>query len=131
MEPVGGRLASAARRLIGRPYRFRGQNEEAGLDCVGLIQAARRMAGLEPCAVGAYREPLEARMIVRALHRHAVPVARAVSGDLAWIEDEGRFHLGMVAGREVVHADRIAGRVIATPLGRLGIRSFWRFREIA
>lgn len=42
---TGWRLARAAQRLVGCPFRLQGRDPATGLDCVGLLDAALRAVG--------------------------------------------------------------------------------------
>lgn len=49
---TGDQLAQAASLLVGAPFRLHGRDPQTGLDCVGLLEVALRLAGCSvilPC----------------------------------------------------------------------------------
>jgi len=48
------RFASAAHSLVGTPYRLYGRDPSTGLDCVGFVLAALRLAGRVPVEIPTY-----------------------------------------------------------------------------
>ena len=48
MSNIGPRIAEAAASLIGTPFRLHGRNPQNGLDCVGVVWASLKTAGLKP-----------------------------------------------------------------------------------
>lgn len=43
---TGSKLASAARNLVGTPFRLHGRDPLSGLDCIGVAEAALRASGV-------------------------------------------------------------------------------------
>ena len=123
-------LAEAARRFLGVPFLHQGRDPVVGLDCIGLLAAAAREAGLTRYLVHDRqdygRDPhgglLEARL--RACFGEPVagsPVDLALlhEGDVLAMRFAGPVrHVGIVGVRDyegpqltVIHTDNGVGRV--------------------
>lgn len=107
-NPVLEQVASAARRMIGTPYRFGGRTP-AGLDCSGLVFYVYGGAG-----VTVPRTAAEQRRASRALDRHD-----AEPGDLVFFQTQERApHVGIYLGGEwFVHAPSTGRPVSIEKLG--------------
>ena len=121
MSP-GPSIAAAAYGLVGTPYRLHGRDPATGLDCVGLVLAAARVAGV----------------MLDAPQRYSLRTAD-ISACLAWFEQPGlallaphtapcpgdiaavrpshtQLHLMIFAGSGLVHAHAGLRRTVMTPL---------------
>lgn len=120
MGSVTGDMASAARSLIGVPFRHRGRTR-AGLDCAGVVWLARKMAfGLKEDD-RAYPPRPTSQMVLDRISAHAqrVSLREAAPGDVVVLRF-GSFatHLGILTAESVVHAVHVGG-VIETSRAEL------------
>ena len=99
-------LVDAARSLIGTPFRHHGRTR-LGVDCVGLVVLARRLAfGIseDDCS---YTTRPTSRQVMEKLSAHGtrVPIRSVTPGDVAVLRF-GPFssHLGIVTPTGVVHS---------------------------
>lgn len=117
---AGQRIASAAQALVGTPFRLHGRDPATGLDCVGLVGAALRGAGLRVTAPSGYR--LRNREIAgylafaeaSGLHPATGPL---MPGDVVLAAPGPWQHHLLVAGDgdHFIHAHAALGRVVAMP----------------
>jgi cell wall-associated NlpC family hydrolase len=95
-QAVGGKAATTALSMVGRPYKYRGNSPE-GFDCSGLVQYSYLTAGLEvPHGTS-------------ALKNVSRPVGKRVlqKGDLLFFDERGKkfSHVGLyIGGTSFVHA---------------------------
>ncbi len=88
---AGADWVQLAERFIGAPYRWGGRTR-AGVDCSGLIQVARRLAG-EACRRDSDMQIADCRV--------DVPAGQARRGDIVWWPG----HIGVMAdGERLLHA---------------------------
>jgi hypothetical protein len=113
------RARGAARKMVGKPYRF-GGSSPAGFDCSGLVQYSYKQAGV-PCRA-ATDELLRLSQPLRGAHLRR--------GDLLFFDQEGRkkSHVRIYLGDgQFVHAPSSARRCVPTastrPTGRSTSRS--------
>ncbi|MGV3511228.1 MAG: peptidoglycan endopeptidase [Novosphingobium sp.] len=109
-------LAEAALGLVGTPFRLHGRDPAAGLDCVGLVAEALRLAGGTPVPPEGYA--LRSVSVAQFLR------CAAASG-LSVCEDEGdvvlcrvgpvQSHLAVRVPGGFVHAHASLGRVTFLP----------------
>ena len=127
----GERVWRAALTLVGTPFRFHGHNPATGLDCVGLVVAAHRAAGVEPVVA----VPQDYR--VRDMDVGAVNAMLAVAGlravDDAAVGDvllcavgHGQVHLVIAGDGAFVHAHAGLRRVVLMPGVADGCVGRWR-----
>ncbi|MCJ2189130.1 NlpC/P60 family protein [Novosphingobium beihaiensis] len=118
---TGAQLAQAAHGFIGVPFRLHGRDPVAGLDCVGLLEAAFRACGV--------MARLPARYTLRS---HSLPPLSGIAASLGLREARGgiepgdvlivrpgpcQHHLAIAAGADrVVHAHAGLRRVVEGPL---------------
>ena len=126
----GERVWRAALTLVGTPFRFHGHAPATGLDCVGLVVAAHRAAGVVPVAV-----PQDYR--VRDIDVVAVGVMLAAAGlvraDDAAVGDvvlcavgHCQVHLVIAGHGAFVHAHAGLRRVVLMPGVADGCVGRWR-----
>jgi cell wall-associated NlpC family hydrolase len=93
---TGEKALAAARNMIGRPYRFRGETPE-GFDCSGLVRYSYLAAGMNlPHGTGPLRK-VSRPVTVRDLEK----------GDLLFFDQSGKkySHVGISAGdTKFIHA---------------------------
>lgn len=113
----GERLADAARRLAGSPFRLHGRDPATGLDCIGVLAASLRDAGMPAPLPTGYS--LRSRSIA-GLEAIAVQCGFGLATDTAEAGDvvlarpnACQFHLLVALGPDLfVHAHAGIGRVI-------------------
>lgn len=120
-DDVGARAFRAAERMIGVRFRAQGRDSARGLDCVGLVWAAYRAAGVRLNAPDHY--PLRgwsAARLAQALdHCGLVEVTDqpCALGDGALLDGAaGQFHFGLMGDGRVIHAHAGLRRVVEAPL---------------
>lgn len=132
-ERQGERIAAAARALIGTRFRWHGRVPESGLDCVGLVAAAHRGAGLALPALpdryarcGLDCDAAERWMSAAGLARGDGP---ARPGDVLFADmGEGQLHLMLRDGEAVIHAHAGLRRVVRGPMpDEAAVLSVWRW----
>jgi hypothetical protein len=108
-----------------------------GVDCAGVVLAARAAATGRVDGFWAYPEDPPPEFVAAALRRQAVRLRDedAAPGDIAVLRYDGAAtHLGILTDGGVVHADRFRGVVVEVPLEalrRLGnVAAFFRFKEV-
>lgn len=102
------RVAQAARRLLGTPYDWGGENED-GVDCSGLIVVAYREVGVEL--------PHRSRILFRL--GTPVPITEVQPGDLVFFHNSNgkADHVGMYLGDgAMIHASTGQRRVVIVRL---------------
>lgn len=85
---TGRRIAAAAQRLLGVPFRLHGRDPAIGIDCVGLVLLSVRAAGFQVAEPPPYR--------VRG--GHATPAMR-------WLETLGLDRADTKAAGDIILAD--------------------------
>ena len=118
---VGDCIAARAIALVGIPFRLRGRNVDAGLDCIGVVADALS------CTGHAFDVPKD--YTLRGDHAgrisgffgcscFGVVVGEAVQpGDILWLRPEiHQAHLAIITTGGAVHAHAGLGRVVLTPL---------------
>lgn len=116
---LGPRILAEALALVDTPFRHGGHDPASGLDCVGLVAAAHRRAGV---AVGLLPDRYRWReatveQLRAALRRAGLrPVDEARLGDvLVQAMPGGQLHLLIAGDGLVVHAHAGLRRVVAMP----------------
>ncbi|OZA91045.1 NlpC/P60 family protein [Altererythrobacter sp. H2] len=130
----GMAIAAAARALVGAPFRLHGRDPATGLDCVGLVAAAFRDAGITA------HPPVGYRLRNRDITAHLAMAARiglfSVTGEhrpgdvVLAVPGPWQHHLLVAADcRTFIHAHAGLGRVVALP-GPLSwpVMRHWRYR---
>lgn len=79
---TGAELASAARALVGAPFRLHGRDPRSGLDCIGVLEAA--------CGTGVRLPSLY------ALRSRGLPAVSAIAARLGLCEVTGAIAAGDV-----------------------------------
>lgn len=128
---LGERILAEALALVGTPFRHGGHDPATGLDCVGLVAAAYRRAGVE---IGALPDRYRWReagiaQVSAALARSGLrPVEDVAVGDvLVQGMPGGQLHLLIAGEGLVVHAHAGLRRVVAMPGDGPGLLvSRWR-----
>lgn len=106
---------TAARALVGAPFRPHGRAPETGLDCLGLVIHVAAALGMR-ASVPAYslngdQRALEAGLIAHGLA--ALPAAEGLPGDVLLLAvDAERRHLAIRTERGVIHAHARLARVV-------------------
>jgi peptidoglycan endopeptidase LytF len=111
-QPIRDKLVSAARQLLGLPYRWGRMSERRGMDCSGLVKAL--FATLHIDLPRTSREQFHAG--------ENVAVENLQAGDLLFFSSDGATpdHVGVYIGdNRFVHAEKKAGHVIITDLNQL------------
>lgn len=119
------RVAEAATRWIGTPYRHQGSLRHVGSDCLGLLRGLwREFHGAEPEAFAPYRpdwaETGAEDALLEAARRHLIiRNGPPVTGNVIlfrWRKDMLAKHLGIMVGSDAfVHAYSGMG-VVRSPL---------------
>lgn len=114
-------IISAARLVIGTPFRHQGRISGRGLDCAGLLIHVAREVGVEPQDQSGYARLPSDGQIEAALENHVslgilcrVKVSEVQAGDLVLMRFEGENaarHLGISAGNTLIHAWAVAKKV--------------------
>lgn len=107
-------MVSAAYRLIGTPYRYRGRSKR-GVDCVGLVSLALLEATGKELSLPAYSETPTSNEVFASLASYAdrIKGEDAKPGDLLLMSWAGRStHFGIYTGYSIIHVSRIAGKVV-------------------
>ncbi len=126
---LGARAWAAALDLVGVRFRLHGRDVATGLDCVGLVAAAYRVAGFMPATVpDRYRLAGPAAAVAQdwLLASGLRPVRDAVRpGDVALLDmggvDRGgargraQLHLMLLAPDAAIHAHAGLRRVVVMP----------------
>ncbi len=117
-HPRAACIVAAARACVGTRFRVQGRVPGLGLDCVGVVLAAARGAGVAavapPYALGGRDEAGVEAMLGAA---GCMPVAVAAAGDVLVVAPAtDRRHLAVVTPAGVVHAHAGLGRVVEGPL---------------
>ena len=106
---------------MGVRFRLQGRDAVRGLDCVGLVWAAYRAAGVRLRAPNHY--PLRgwgADQLAQALSQSGLVAVRdpvGVVGDAALLNGAaGQFHFGLIGDGRVIHAHAGLRRVVDAPL---------------
>lgn len=129
-------LASAARELIGTPFRLRGRDPETGVDCIGLVCAALTRIGRMPPPLPRY----QLRNLDLARFASLLPAVGLRprghdprAGDVLILRPSAaQFHLGIIdpSGR-LIHAHGGLGRVVASPAPLpWPIKAGWHLTEL-
>lgn len=117
---TGGALARAAQSLAGVRFRLHGRDPATGLDCVGLLEAALRLAGRDCTLPRGYplRVIASADWLPDVARWGFAPAAGlARPGDVVLIAPAaGQVHLAIAAGDGAwVHAHAGLRRVVIAP----------------
>lgn len=118
---VGARIAARAASLVGVPFRLRGRNKDAGLDCIGVV------ANALSCTGHAFDVPKD--YTLRGGHDgrifeffgdncFSVVVGRVTQpGDILSLRPAiHQAHLAIITTGGAVHAHAGLGTVVLTPL---------------
>ncbi len=132
----GARLAAAARRLLGCPFRLHGRDPATGFDCVGVVAAAMDHIGHAVAVPADYR--LRGGSLPRFDQWASAWGLKAVSegsasalGDILLCEVAVQhFHVMLDCGDVLVHAHVSLGRVVACPPpAPWPVRRRWRLQQ--
>jgi hypothetical protein len=117
---TGTKIAAAALALVGSPFKLRGRNAAAGIDCVGVVGLALEGTGHQVCIPcdyamrGDYLGRISAFFDRGGFARivHDYPVI----GDI-WLAQPGpqQLHFAIIATDGAVHAHAGLRRVVLTP----------------
>jgi hypothetical protein len=131
-HPRKGAIIRAARGCVGARFRLQGRGPD-GLDCLGLVLACGRAAGLRLSAPAEYlMRGHDIGRIERELHNQGfreLPMHVATGGDLLLaVLSRAQAHFAVRTERGVVEAHAGLRRVVERPIGHecLGSRA-WRF----
>lgn len=103
-------MIEAARSFVGTPFHHQGRLPGVGLDCVGVVVCARRIAtGVDVDERGYGRQPneIQLRTALLAAGIVEIPFSEAIPGDvigIAFHRKQGIQHLALVTDRGMVHA---------------------------
>jgi len=96
IQSKGQRIAHLAERMIGKPYRYGGEDPVHGFDCSGLVHYTHSAVGISVPRVS------------RDQYRHArkIPLAAAEPGDIIFFSDAAKLsHIAIYVGDgRFVHA---------------------------
>jgi len=115
------RIISAARGLLGVPFRLHGRDPATGLDCIGLVLSVLERAGhrsLNGLAPEAYsiRGGSIARFATAMLQAGLRPARMARAGDVVLVQaGPAQFHLMIATDDGHVHAHAGLGHVVEMP----------------
>ena len=111
------RAVQAARGAIGSRFRLHGRDPDLGLDCVGLAALAMRAAGFPGDIPAGYAlRGGDAQGIAARFDASGLVRGDGTAGDLALFEaGPAQFHLGVIVGGGIVHADAMLRRVVERP----------------
>lgn len=132
------RMVAEARKYLDVPFFHRGRDEK-GIDCVGLLQAVgNAVLGFDvaPDYFVYPKQPTNA-FAYRRIKDFALRISREAAGpgDVVLIHHEGfSTHYGILTDKGVIHASRLAGRVLEQSLESLSppsrIVAFFRFFNV-
>lgn len=130
----GHRLARAASRLIGTPFRLHGRDPRHGIDCVGLVVWCLREIGENPSVPVGYRlrnSDIATWLPCAESSNLASIVGPIDVGDIILVRTgPGQDHLVIAEGPNVaIHAHAGLRRVVRQPM-QFGCdaRAHWRLR---
>lgn len=132
----GQRLARAAARLVGVPFRLHGRDPATGLDCIGLLEAALRAMGRDvtfPTGYPLRLSRLEGWLPDAAACGFTTAKTPAKPGDVVMIEPgPAQFHLAIGAfDGGWIHAHAGLRRVVHEPnLPAGAIVHHWRLKAM-
>ncbi len=113
-------LFAMARNFVGTRFRLHGREAETGLDCIGLVIAAYRQAGVE-IASTFDDYPLRGMSlpyIINAFTASGLTLCqtRPRIGDIALIAcGHGQYHVALLGSDSHIHAHAGLRRVVETP----------------
>jgi murein DD-endopeptidase / murein LD-carboxypeptidase len=118
---TGCRIAERAVQLVGVPFRLRGRNPDAGLDCVGVVAEALAFSGATFDVPQEYQLRGEHDGRISAFFNSGyfsrIAGAAAEPGDILLLRPAPRqAHLAIVTFDGAVHAHAGLARVVQTPL---------------
>ncbi|WP_423141041.1 NlpC/P60 family protein [Parablastomonas sp. CN1-191] len=119
---TGAALAAAAESLLGTPFRLHGRDPQRGLDCVGLLEAALRMAGHATVLPRGYTlrlaDPADWLPLPGPLGFGAASGAARAGDALLLRTGPGQAHVVIVAADgAAIHAHAGLRRVVKAPRG--------------
>jgi cell wall-associated NlpC family hydrolase len=96
IESQGQRIADLARRMIGKPYRYGGEDPAGGFDCSGLVHYTHKTVGVSVPRVS--RDQYQ--------RAKTIPLAAAQPGDIIFFSDAVKLsHIAIYVGDgRFVHA---------------------------
>jgi cell wall-associated NlpC family hydrolase len=118
---IAAELARAARALVGTPFRLHGRDPQAGLDCVGVLEAAIRACGCDVRLPNLYalRSCRQPDLAPFASELGLLPIERPDRpGDVLLLQP-GPFqhHLAIITAPSIiVHAHAGLRRVVEGPI---------------
>ncbi len=111
---TGEDIVAAARACVGARFRLHGRSVAGGLDCVGVVACAYRLADL-PTGYALRGGDPDAVVALAAAHGFRT-TATARAGDLLlFAVGPFQHHLAITTDRGFVHADAGLRRVVETP----------------
>ena len=118
---TGADLASAARMLVGAPFRLHGRDPSTGLDCLGVLAAACAACGCRArfpvCYTLRAVNPLPHAALVRELELRETSGAVEAGDVLLLRPGPCQHHLAIATGAGLfVHAHAGLRRVVEAPL---------------
>ncbi|WP_199503816.1 peptidoglycan endopeptidase [Qipengyuania sp. YIM B01966] len=134
---TGAAIAAAAAALVGTPYRAEGRAPGHGLDCLGVVLAALRGAGIAAAEMPSppgWRQTAIDEWLGRAAQVGLRPASGApIPGDVLLVASgPGQHHLLIVgpAGDSCISAHAGLGQVVASPLpAPATLRRHWRMAD--
>lgn len=118
---------TAARTLLGVPFRLHGRGPAFGLDCVGLVVFAYGLGDDVPTGYSLRsRDPTHWEQVIQS-HNFIRRRAGWRRGDLLVLRPGPlQIHLGIWTGQSLIHADAGLGRIVETPgVPRWPVLSAW------
>jgi len=113
---AGERVAAAARRTVGAPFRLQGRDPTTGLDCVGVVALSLRAGGHDGPIPQGYALRCGAADAYRSCWTGLAPADGAGAGDvLLCLAGPRQLHLAIRTSGGFVHADAGLRRVVERP----------------
>ena len=138
--PTRADIVAAARECVGTPFHHQGRLLGVGLDCVGVVLHAARVAGVFPDELPNYGRSPNPKMMRATLEKYMDELFRSerLDGDVLWLRvRHDPQHLAILCdeGRSIIHshAYKPIGRCVEQPLDAMWaerIEAVFRFRGI-
>jgi len=119
-------MIDAARACIGTPFHHQGRVPGVGLDCIGLVVAALKAAGVSVRDRTDYARRPDGKSLVAALEDHGAVRADTIrAGDvLVFRYDRQPQHVALATSDvTMIHSFAPSGNVVETSLG-----AYWKRR---
>ncbi len=114
-------MIDAARNCIGTPFHHQGRTAGAGLDCIGLIVHAARVAGMDVEDCTDYGRNPDGIRLLQALNAHGFEKTEQIQAGNVLVFRFNRFpqHVALATtATAMVHAYAPMGSVVETTIGQ-------------